>query len=113
MTKFASFITAPTQNKAELDSKAIKTIEEFLDSLESRYNAAKEGEDDHIFIWVVQEDNPRMVIELGDEPELKAAFNRWRLRPFDLSDTLEKDGYPMRDIRYLNETNEVRIWLKK
>jgi hypothetical protein len=112
MTKFASFIAAPAANKGALDDKAIKTIEEFLDGLEGRYTAAK-NEGEHTFIWVVQEDNPRMIIELGDEPELKAAFRRWCLRPFDLGERLEADGYPMRDIRYLDETNEVRIWLKK
>ena len=112
MTKFAQFITQPAQNKADLDNKAIETIQEFLDNLDQRRSAAVEA--DTKFIWVTDDKNPQIIVEIGDdETELKAAFRRWRLRPFDLLDILERDGYPMRDIRFIEEINEVRIWLKK
>ena len=109
MTKFASFINKPAQDKAQLDAVAIKTIEEFLDSFEDRRE-----NDDLKFIQVTDINNPQIIVEIGpDEAELKAAFRRWRLRPFDLTETLEGDGYPMRDIRFIDEINEVRVWLKK
>jgi len=109
MTKFAQFVNKPAQDKAQLDAAAIRTVEDFLDSFEDRCE-----NDDLKFIRVVDINNPQIIVEIGnDETELKAAFRRWRLRPFDLAETLEKDGYPMRDIRYIDEINEVRIWLKK
>ena len=109
MTKFAQFVATPAANKAQLDADAIKTIENFLDSFEDRCE-----NDDLKFIRVTDISNPQIIAEIGnDETELKAAFRRWRLRPFDLTETLEKDGYPMRDIRYIDEINEVRVWLKK
>ena len=112
MTKFAQFIAQPAQDKAADDAAAIKIIQDFLDGIDQRREAAIDN--DTKFIWVTDDKNPQIIIEIcNNELELKTAFRRWRLRPFDLVDTLEKNGYPMRDIRFIEEINEVRIWLKK
>ena len=104
MTKFASYLVKPAQEKAALDESAVKVIETFLDNIEAHFVKRYDGE------------RPQLIIELWDEEaEVKTALRRWRLRPLDLAERLNNDGYPMRDIRLVEmggEPDEVRIWLK-